>query len=204
MFENYIYISPHFIPEDYTEIKLRIDSPESDWEKAIDIFLDRINGRYFNAIKLLLDKTRRFQGNSTDYSFSAMALMCLMIETLHQFYNGLDETEPRRHREAFVNFLTRSNNFRFEFNRHEAQLFYSHIRNGILHQAQTKGNTQITISSYMMVEEVPDGIKVDVMLFYKALKKEISHYVSMLRCSDEFVIRENFIRKMGFITKDNV
>lgn len=52
-----------------------------------------------------------------------MALCSLLIETLHQFYNGLDVTVFRGHKEAFVQFLTRSNYFGSYFTRRTASFF---------------------------------------------------------------------------------
>lgn len=204
MFADRLYISPHYNPEDYTILNLRVDSPEKDWNRAIDIFQDRIYGRFFNAIDILLNETRRFPTDGIDFSFSAMALMCLLIETLHQFYNGIDETEWRRHKDAFINFLTGSTRFQPHFGVREAQLFYSHIRNGIIHQAQTKRNTQLTISSTRMVDIIPRGIRIDVMLFYTVLRDEVYDYINRLHNPDEHSIRERFISKMNYIVRDTL
>lgn len=195
MFTDRIYISPSYTPEDYEEINLNNNSSSEDWEKAIEIFSDRIYGRFLNAIDILMD-------GYNDFSFSSMAIMCLLIETLHQFYYGLDKTEWRKHEEAFINFLTTSKYFESNFGVIEARRFYKHIRNGIIHQAQTQGNTQLTINALHMVELVPRGIRVDVGLFHRALKDEVRNYIDRLRSHDNHIIRENFIRKMGFIVRN--
>lgn len=199
MFEERLYISPNYNPEDYITLNLRVNSSQINWYKAIDIFKDRIYGRFFNAIDILLNETRKFPTDRIDFSFSAMALMCLLIETLHQFYNGINETEWRMHCDAFISFLTTSERFGPYFGVREARLFYSHVRNGIIHQAQTKMNTQLTISSTKMVDIVPRGIKIDVMLFYEALKDEMNNYVNKLQNPNERDIRRKFISKMNCI-----
>ncbi len=204
MFADRVFISPHYGPEKYIELNLKANSPEQDWCKAIDIFQDRMYGRYFNAIDILLNETRRFPKEGIDFSFSAMALMCLLIETLHQFRFGLDQTEWRMHGDAFINFLTGSNHFSAHFGVREARQFYSHVRNGIIHQAQTKRNTQLTISSSKMVEVIPDGIRIDVILFYDVLKVEVQDYINRLHDRAEHEIRDNFICKMNYIVRDTI
>jgi hypothetical protein len=201
MFADRIYISPNYTPEDYITLRLGINSSNKDWEKAIDIFSDRVYGRYLNAIDMLLEKTQNFPENNIDFSFSSMALMCLLIETLHQFYNGVDETEWRRHEEAFMNFLTGSERFRHHFREREARLFYRHIRNGIIHQAQTKRNTQLCVTTDLMVDIVPHGIRINVLLFYEALVNEVDDYIDKLRNQNEYTIRDNFISKMNYLVR---
>ena len=69
---------------------------EGDWKKMVKIFKDRIEGRFLKPIRLIaadLD-IGEFSG------FSILALDCLIIETLNQFYHGIDETEGK-HDEFF-------------------------------------------------------------------------------------------------------
>lgn len=202
MFHQRILISPTFQREDYLDLNLEVHSSEAEWAKAADIFIDRIKGRHLNAIELLLEKTHGYPTTNVEYSFSIMGLMCFLIETLYQFYYGLDETERYGHRDAFVNFLTSSQYFRDEFGTSKAIKFYSDIRNGILHQAQTKKNSQLTIFSGQMVEKLPNGIRVDVIIFYEALRQEFYSYVSRLLDPVELGLRENFIVKMSYIVNN--
>ena len=75
---------------------------EDDWQTAIDIFEDRLRGRYFNYIEVLLD----FEFKAKDYhaGFAITALDCLVVETLQQFYDGRDASQGSE--KSFEKFLT--------------------------------------------------------------------------------------------------
>ena len=44
-------------------------------------------------------------GDVNRNGFAIMALLCLLIETLYQFRDGLTAAQPRKNRESYVNFL---------------------------------------------------------------------------------------------------
>jgi hypothetical protein len=133
-----------------------------------------------------------------------MALSCLFIETLQQFKNGLDTTEWEKNEESFVDFFCNSDSFFKEFNSTTATIFYRDIRCGILHQAQTKRNTQLTYGAAVMVQRIKNGIIIDVEKFTGALIGEYEEYIlKILNPSDENtkILRMNFIKKMNYIVK---
>lgn len=69
-------------------MNLELNSDEGKWETAINIFEDRIYGRYFKSINILLDN------NDFDTTcFAIMAINCLLVETLYQFKEGLKKQE---------------------------------------------------------------------------------------------------------------
>ena len=82
-------ISPKYRASDYQSLNLHADKNDN-WEKATDIFYDRINGRFLAPVDAIVDhdsyEIREFSG------FSILAIDCLIIETLNQFYKGIDET----------------------------------------------------------------------------------------------------------------
>lgn len=86
-----------------------------------------------------------------NFSFSIMALNCLLIETLQHFYLGIDETPTRINKTNYINFLTSRKPYKSKFNNKTARNFYKGVRCGILHQAQTKRNTQLTLYNPDMV-----------------------------------------------------
>ena len=78
---NTPYVSVNYQKQDYQNLRLTLNSDDITFEKAIDIFIDRIEGRFFKQIDIL----------SNDYNqngFSIMALECLLIETFAQFLKG--------------------------------------------------------------------------------------------------------------------
>lgn len=208
MIENF-RISPNKYVSDWEKLELKVASNENLWEDAIKIFEDRINGRFLNQIEALSDHC------SLDikiYSgFTTMALDCLLIETLHQFYNGLKETKSKKNLDAFVDFLTSSHNFKEWFKEGEtsAKEFYLQIRCGILHQAETKKYSRITIDKKqkeMLVAyegKWEKGLIIRRDLFHRGLLNEIKEYKRKLidKVDNPHNYRENFIKKMNMICR---
>ena len=129
----------------------------------------------------------------------------MIIETLNQFYNGLDETKGK-HWKAFWYVFKNSPHFKPSFSPKKAETFYGHFRCGILHQAQTKANSVVRICRPKMIEEVnpekiSDGLIVDREIFHKALESEIADYKQKVKSSEpeHKTLRDNFIKKMNCI-----
>jgi hypothetical protein len=178
--------------EDWNPIKNF--ATEDDWQKAITIFECRIRGRYLNIVEAI--ERYEFAG------FAVMALDCLLIETLQQFYDGVRRTKGTI-RSAFCRFLTQSS-FKSYFDRESAAKFYEYIRNGILHQAEIKGSSRIWIrKDTPLVRDAPDGngLIINRHLFHQQLMYEFQDYVSRLRKCDpsDDELRHNFRAKMDAI-----
>lgn len=188
------YISPDYLREDFLALHLDLDSPEGDWRKAILIFEDRFQGRYFNPVFSLLQ-------NENQNGFAAMALVCLLIETLFQFEEGLPVTQPGRNRESYVNFLRRE--LPDVFDREEkAEAFYKDIRCGILHSAQTKNGSQLTFGKDYVAELLDKGgIRVDVRNLAERIFEYYKNYTRCLHDSCNRYLRENFLKKMRHICR---
>lgn len=168
-----------------------------NWDEMVKIFFDRIESRYLKPVRLIAgdNEIGEFSG------FSIIAIDCLVIETLNQFYLGLDETVGP-HKMAFWNFFHNSDHFKNHLNRSTAFTFYSHYRCGILHQAQTKLKSVVRIDQNEMIqtvtERVSDGLIVDRSKFHSALEDEITSYMHKLKNGD-VNLRANFVKKMNLI-----
>jgi len=176
-------------------------SDRNDWTLSTDIFYDRIESRYLKPVRHIArdDEIGEFSG------FAILVIDCLIIETLNQFYNGLDQTKGK-HWKAFWYVFKNSPHFKESFTAKKAEIFYGHFHCGILHQAQTKSNSVVRICRVKMIEEVnpekiSDGLIVDSGLFHSALEKEITDYKKKLISGEpeHNIFRENFIRKMNYI-----
>ena len=75
-----IKISPIYYQKDWTDLNLNAND-KPNWDKAIEIFIDRIDGRYFKQIEIL-------EKNNSHSGFVIMSICCLLIETLEQFWKG--------------------------------------------------------------------------------------------------------------------
>lgn len=192
---NDISISPKFRVSHWLEALNK-----ENWGEMTSIFIDRIESRFLKPIRLIeKDKTiGEFSG------FAILALDCLIIETLHQFYEGIDETIGE-HRKAFWRFFKQSKYFCSSFSRRKAFVFYSHFRCGILHQAQTKNKSLVRIGQDRMIDTVTnivsDGLIVDREKFHRAIENEINSYIDKLRSVNPKYsdLKNNFIKKMNFI-----
>ena len=199
-------ISPNFSIANWKELNLA--TPQSpDWNTAVEIFLDRIRGRFLAPVDAIRNHVDRriaeFAG------FVIMAIDCLLIETLFQFKAGQDETAVE-HVDAFWEFFHNSDFFKREFDsKQKSDVFYGHFRCGILHQAQTKKKSLVHYDAASMVRladpgDIEEGLIIDRELFHQALVDEINSYAQRLRSpqnADDKHLREQFVKKMNFILR---
>ncbi len=168
---------------------------EEDWQKAVDIFEDRVQSQFLNIASAVMDYP--FAG------FAVVALDCLLIETLQQFREGKERSPKGRSKEFFVRFLTETS-FGEYFDREKAGLFYKHIRCGIFHQAEIEGNSEINrdLPQPLSLDEGQKGLSVDIRWFHHTLEKVIGEYVATLRAPgpDSDDARLKFRHKMDYIT----
>lgn len=186
-----------------------------DWSKAVDIFADRFNGRYMAQLKAMRDHDefhiREWSG------FAILAIDCLVIETLGQFYCGFEESPNKRdrglnpsgwnHKGFYIDYMrsisTLSHSDAFDTDE-KRRLFYQHFRCGILHQAQTKKKSRVRFDERVMVAfadnaDHSQGLIVDRDKLHDALGAEIEAYKAMLLKGNDQQKQQNFIKKMSFI-----
>lgn len=200
------FISPRFTVADWKRLDLsKADSP--GWRQAVEIFRDRMNGRFLNPIEAIRKhgdlRIAEFSG------FAIIALDCLLIETLVQFHRGKDKTTGP-HVNAFGEFFQGSTHFKSHFDtREKAKRFYEDFRCGLLHQAQTKRRSLILYGLETMVQlavpnNVDEGLVIDRNLFHDALVREIDDYAGRVQDPQSQVdhkLRKRFVDKFSFITR---
>ena len=131
-----LVIAPNFTVSQWKALDIQRSTEwNSDWKKAINVFENRINARFIKQIDALIsnkDKAaEQFSG------FAIIALDCLLIETLNQFYEGIDETPKYNHAPAFHAVFQRSSKLKNAFNtKKKTAVFYDQIRCGLLHQGE--------------------------------------------------------------------
>lgn len=140
---------------DWTVKDVRRCLREGDKQGLIDFLRQRHDERFFTPIKLLGSAKRNWQG----HGFAIMSLCSLLIETIQSYRDGLPSTNWRELQrlvkkikrvepeysltsikdvnsgKAFSRFFRR---FRREFDGLSGKKFYNNVRNGLLHQGQTK------------------------------------------------------------------
>lgn len=188
-----INISPNYNKDSYLKLNLTLKSGAADWNEAIAILRDRIEGRYFNQIALL---AHDINANG----FTIMALNCLLIETLFQFRDGKEET-PRPNSKTYPAFLLQEFSSAFT-DQQVAESFYSNIRCGILHSAQTKNESRLSDREDVIVTFDGETLVVSVKGITSMLKTYFERYLQKLSDPNESTLRTNFIKKMKFVCRE--
>lgn len=167
----------------------------NDWDTMVQIFRDRVDGRYLNFIRNM--KEQPYSG------FAVMTLGCALLETLHQFYKGYEDTPRKKSEDFYVEFLTKSSfvfKDHFKDNTKQARTFYDHFRCGLIHQAETKGGSKILRKKNdLLFEATKGGLIVYRDTFVDLLIQEIDCYIGCLNNNNDPIYRENFITKMKHI-----
>jgi hypothetical protein len=167
---------------------------EEDWNTGIEIFEDRIRGRFLKHIE-------RIQGYEFA-GFAVLALDCLLIEALMQFRAGTEATQGKV-ATSFSRFLTETS-FRDYFDPKTADLFYQQIRNGILHQAEVKATSLVRIDANLDLVKLTEdktGLIINRNKFHQQLVKVFEEYVTDLRNPSQGELRANFRKKMDYICR---
>lgn len=174
-------ISPRFTVDEWNAAFLG----EPDWNKAIDIVKDRIEGRFIRWIDPLLPK--EFSG------FAIIALDCLLLETLYGFHNGASTLDTGT---AYTAILTAPP---FSFDEDLAKKFYKNVRNGVLHDTETRKGWVIRMTPQKRIVERDAGKWIlNRSMFHKALKTALEDWIAKLRAGNQ-TARDNMQRRMNEI-----
>ncbi len=152
---------------------------------------DRFTERYITPLKGVPKEQRN--------GFCTMAICCLMIEALESFWRGLPHTKTKdASRGAFCSFFARSQNLK-DFRGH-AEEFYTHVRCGILHQAETTRGWKIRRRGILFD---PTTLTINATRFHRELARCLDTYCDALEAdtsdTDLWVALE---RKMEAICKN--
>src|ERR1700681_1899240 len=154
------WISPKYRASDWMTLQLR-DGTETDWLKAVDIVEDRIRNRFVRWIDSI--EGSKFSG------FAVIALDCLLIEALVGFLTGKSSGGPDH---LLTGALT---NGEFRFTEPEAEDFRKHVRNGIIHDSETRAGWIIRPGhpDGQILTKTGKGTSLNRNAFHRALKHEL-------------------------------
>lgn len=201
---------------------------KKDWETAINIFKDRIEGRYFEQIKVLDLNTNRIVGLYS--GFAIMSITCLLIETLEQFWQGNIQTSKNKvkltNKKSWLNcksktveinsdayfyftFFQKSEILKSFFDTPEkAYVFYVKIRCGLLHQGQTKGKSLIHIRKgepvlrWINEKDINEGLSIHRRKFLIEIEAIYNKYLSELEKDGNQNFRiKTLVKKMNYIVQ---
>ena len=176
------WISPKYRASDWMTLQLR-DGTETDWLKAVDIVEDRIRNRFVRWIDSI--EGSKFSG------FAVIALDCLLIEALVGFLTGKSSGGPDH---LLTGALT---NGEFRFTEPEAEDFRKHVRNGIIHDSETRAGWIIRPGhpDGQVLTKTGKGTSLNRNAFHRALKHELDTWLARLRNGDK-KLRDNMKNRM--------
>ncbi len=163
--------------------------------KLVRFLKARYEERFFKPIRCLKQPARNTQG----YGFAIMALCALLVESIQSYRDGLPSTHrgelnrmktykpPRRYKipkkewprnggQVFRKFFSA---YRSLFPEVDGTEFYKNIRNGLLHQAQTKDGWLIRTEQRKLWNQT-DKI-IDRNLFAEGLENAFNSYLKELK-----------------------
>jgi len=202
----------------------RLDHDGGPWAEAIGVFERRMNERFFTCIDALVEADTKPDSKSTVSQreidripgFSIMALCCLLVETLQGFQESATSIGPSGPctypkgscvkpspdtTGQFIKFLRRPA-FRGAFAEDKiAKSFVRGVRNGILHEAETRKWVIWREEPREIVEPQGHGYALNRTMFYEAVKQEFELYLRDLHDPANRKLRETFKEKMNGICK---
>jgi hypothetical protein len=170
----------------YTEEQWRdAFNGHEDWDTAINIVEDRIKGRWLDAANRLLDMPHS--------GFAILALDCIILESMWGFKNG--KAAPENGGQVYRDILTHQP---FGWTDELSESFRKRVRNGIMHDAETRNGWLVekTVPANVIVSKDKNGDQVlNRTKFHNALKGAFGEWVVNLRNGDA-PLRRNMRKRM--------
>jgi hypothetical protein len=171
------------------------------WEEAVGIFEKRIQGRFLEPIRKLLESEADVPPKDRKYGFAIMAILCLLIESLQSFMEGKGHTQGIS-KEVFVRFFTENEPFKTKYKvtpEIAAKIFY-HVRCGILHQAEVTGGARLRSVS-ATIKEVNGKLIINRTKFANGVFQVFDAYVRNLKAESQEgeILRGNLEKKFAQI-----
>jgi hypothetical protein len=153
----------------------------NDREALGRFIVERFDERYFRPVS----------DSNSKHGFAIMAVACLVIETLESFYEGRADTKGES-KKMFRDFFNRNSALSSFGKRND--WFFTDIRCGILHQAESRGGWKIQRKGPLLDEH---NKTINATTFLNQLQKAVAQYAAELQ-SDE-TIWKNFCTKVDAI-----
>jgi hypothetical protein len=195
---------------DWKALRVRLESCKTEplWEEAFEDFLKaRLDSRYFGPVKAI-EGMKLSEGEG----FAIVTLHCSLIEFLATTILGKTfrdkNADPKNHeygrgesKNLFVEFLKTNEPFKNMFSQDgQAEDFYSNVRCGLLHEAQTRAGWRIRVcpSASMAIDTFKKVVYRDKM--QAAFDQFLEWYKSELAQNCNF--QEAFIRKFNGLCEE--
>ena len=207
--------------EDWNRLRSKLNNDydyNSDWKDAIELFVHRLESKFFEPLESIIKK-QRLKGEG----FTIVTVQCALIESLASFRTGqiflhkAVKGQPKyiynHSGKMFTDFLLSASIFENNFYKKNAsgatlndpfnaQDFYTNVRCGLMHEAKTKGNWHINATKKNIEKDKifleQDGLKIKILrsVLHYRLKQYLTEYSSDLTQDSNNYLRRLFARKM--------
>lgn len=215
-----------FASTEWEKLVGRLENDEEAWAEAIGVFERRIKERFLTCIDALfaadtkpdLKPSGSPQKADCIPGFSIMALCCLLVETLQGFQESVAPSglagpctyptgsciKPSPDTTGqFIKFLRRPSFCGAFAEDKTAKSFVRGVRNGILHEAETRKWVIWRDLPHQIVTPLEDGYVLNRTMFYEAVKQEFESYLKNLRDPAKRNLRQRFKQKMDDICEES-
>jgi hypothetical protein len=181
-----VKISPRFADDDWRRINF---STEDGWRQAIGVVEDRIEGRWLKWVDQII------QGSYS--GFAVLVLDCVVLESIWGFQNG--KAVPHGHeREVYREILSSR---RFRWSEAVSDDFREFVRNGLMHDAETRGLWLVEATSpngAIISGDAAGGYVLNRTEFHKAVRGTFQDWLDTLRKGDK-TLHNNMRKRMDEI-----
>ncbi len=182
----------------YLELRGRLEGAHSDdaaWVEVVAAVRRRLDERFLGPIATLASTGRR---DGLVPGFAILALDCLLIDTLQAFREGRVTTGENTTAKSFRTFLKGP---RFSCFSGNDRWGFQDVRNGLLHNGETRGDWKVRVDTPEMLTKVA-GAKTRILnrrLFHEAIQAEVGEYVRDLSTGAPH-LREAFLQRMDALS----
>lgn len=187
-----IEIAPGLTCKDWDQMSKTLDQSgawSQQWGQLIQHIKERFQSRFLEPAATL-EKTK-YAG------FAVLALDCLLIESLQAFKSGRHATDVKASRQAYREFLRNSSRFRSFFpNDAAVDSFYKNVRNGLLHDGETRKGWLIkTNDKYYLIDyRQQPFVIINRKTFHRELVAEFTSHFEELRKANANAARANLYK----------
>ena len=163
--------------------RLRADSYNNDWQIAIEGIQSRFEERFIKPADAIRERDQNDSGFPEGRGFAIVALDCLLLESLYGYEKG-NHTEARQTRGAFAELLEKKGQFANAFSKGLAGKFAAAVRNGLLHDGETRNGWLIWKGNQgdPITMDLRDGrLVLNRDPFHEAVKASVQEYFDRLR-----------------------
>lgn len=193
-------IASGFTVANYRILRAGLDISQptlSEWKSVRDAFRRRINERFLEPIAHLesRDDERPLPFRA---GFAILTLDCVLIDMIQSFREGRQVNDAASSASSFKFFL-KSPAFS-EFKSGDREDFYSDVRCGLVHNAETRKNWKVRIDTpNLLTKDTATGtITINRRMFHAAVRTEVDNYCATLEETGPTgaITRENFLKRM--------